>query len=322
MCHHYYTTNNCETLHLISPSQASFIGEDDFHDIKYDKMKRSSSVYRVYAEENNVKEMKGHHLMRYLQEMETGHDMDQGEGEHANEATAHDTDLKNGQHIDYIIHIYPSDDFEACYLTKQPKIFALAVLLVFLATVISFIIYDLLVERRQKKLLANAERSGKIVSSLFPAMVRDRLLRHSEADMTNDEEKKGVKNMFKTASDKHRLKKFMVHNQDSTSGDSETALSGNSPPIADLYNDTTVLFADIAGFTAWSSEREPTQVFQLLESLFCEFDAEARPMKVFKIETIGDCYVAVTGLPEPTANHAVIVSCIDSTLLFGQKRRY
>ena len=49
------------------------------------------------------------------------------------------------------------------------------------------------------------------------------------------------------------------------------------------------MFADIEGFTAWSSEREPAQVFQLLETLFKEFDTEAKRLGVFKVETIGDC---------------------------------
>jgi class 3 adenylate cyclase len=68
------------------------------------------------------------------------------------------------------------------------------------------------------------------------------------------------------------------------------------------------MFADISGFTAWSSEREPTQVFVLLETLYREFDALARKLGVFKVETIGDCYVAVTGLPEPSKDHAIVLA--------------
>lgn len=41
----------------------------------------------------------------------------------------------------------------------------------------------------------------------------------------------------------------------------------------------------IAGFTAWSSIREPTHVFLLLESIFQAFDEEARKAGVFKVET-------------------------------------
>ena len=50
--------------------------------------------------------------------------------------------------------------------------------------------------------------------------------------------------------------------------------------------------ADIAGFTAWSSQREPPQVFTLLETLYRSFDVIAGKLKVFKVETIGDCYMA------------------------------
>jgi class 3 adenylate cyclase len=63
-----------------------------------------------------------------------------------------------------------------------------------------------------------------------------------------------------------------------------------------LYPDATVMFADIAGFTSWSSVREPTQVFTLLET-HGAFDAIAKRRGVFKVETIGDSYVAVVGLP-------------------------
>ena len=51
------------------------------------------------------------------------------------------------------------------------------------------------------------------------------------------------------------------------------------------------MFADIVGFTAWSSMREPAQVFTLLETLYSAFDELANELGVFKVETIGDCYV-------------------------------
>jgi class 3 adenylate cyclase len=45
----------------------------------------------------------------------------------------------------------------------------------------------------------------------------------------------------------------------------------------------------------------------LLESIYSVYDSLAKKFKVFKVETIGDCYMAVTGLPEPCADHAVIM---------------
>ena len=59
-------------------------------------------------------------------------------------------------------------------------------------------------------------------------------------------------------------------------------------PIADLFPHCTVLFADISGFSAWSSERQPEQVFTLLESIFQTYDRIAKRRRVFKVETIGD----------------------------------
>lgn len=47
------------------------------------------------------------------------------------------------------------------------------------------------------------------------------------------------------------------------------------------------MFADIAGFTAWSSVREPSQVFTLLETVYHAFDTIAKRRRVFKVETVG-----------------------------------
>lgn len=70
-------------------------------------------------------------------------------------------------------------------------------------------------------------------------------------------------------------------------------------PIADLFPECTVMFADISGFTAWSSVREPTQVFKLLEAIYRGFDKLAKKRGVFKVETIGDCYVSSTRVEDP-----------------------
>ena len=68
------------------------------------------------------------------------------------------------------------------------------------------------------------------------------------------------------------------------------------------------MFADIVGFTAWSSAREPSQVFTLLETVYLAFDKIAKRKRVFKVETVGDCYVAVAGLPDPCPDHAVVMA--------------
>lgn len=50
------------------------------------------------------------------------------------------------------------------------------------------------------------------------------------------------------------------------------------------------MFADMEGFTAWSSQRDPISVFTLLETVYNAFDEIAAKKKVFKVETVGDCY--------------------------------
>ena len=66
----------------------------------------------------------------------------------------------------------------------------------------------------------------------------------------------------------------------------------NSEPAADLFEETTVMFADLAGFTTWSARKTPAQVFELLETIYSAFDSIAASRNVFKVETIGDCYLA------------------------------
>jgi class 3 adenylate cyclase len=53
---------------------------------------------------------------------------------------------------------------------------------------------------------------------------------------------------------------------------------------------------------------EPSLVFTLLETVYHAFDEIAKRRRVFKVETIGDCYVAVTGLPEPRKDHATVMA--------------
>ncbi len=74
--------------------------------------------------------------------------------------------------------------------------------------------------------------------------------------------------------------------------------------IADHFDDVTVLFADIVGFTPLSSGLPPQRVVELLDAVFSEFDQIAARYELEKIKTIGDCYMAVGGVPEPQENHA------------------
>lgn len=196
----------------------------------------------------------------------------------------------------YRVHIYPSQELYDQYNTDQPLIITGIIAIVFLFAIFMFMLYDRIVEHRQKIVLEKAAQSTAIVSSLFPKNVRERLM---------EENAKGNKQYMGT---KSRLK-GMMNNAASKEGGGEEDLEHIvvEEAIADLFPACTVFFSDIAGFTAWSSSREPCQVFTLLQTVYQAFDELAKRRRVFKVETIGDSYVAVTGLPDPQERHALIM---------------
>jgi guanylate cyclase len=74
--------------------------------------------------------------------------------------------------------------------------------------------------------------------------------------------------------------------------------------IAESYPETTVLFADLVGFTPWARRTDPARVVGFLDELFTRFDELAADAGVEKIKTVGDEYMAVAGAPVPRADHA------------------
>lgn len=78
--------------------------------------------------------------------------------------------------------------------------------------------------------------------------------------------------------------------------------------IADSFEDVTVLFADIVGFTELSSHIDPVELVELLNEIFSTFDALTDLHKLEKIKTIGDAYMVVGGLPTPREDHAEAVA--------------
>ena len=57
-----------------------------------------------------------------------------------------------------------------------------------------------------------------------------------------------------------------------------------------------MLYADIVGFTAYSSCHTPPEVVELISHLFTSFDKECNALKLYKVYTIGDCYVVMSFL--------------------------
>ncbi len=80
-------------------------------------------------------------------------------------------------------------------------------------------------------------------------------------------------------------------------------LKASDERIADRFEEVTVMFADIVGFTELASAMPARDVVALLDELFTRFDVAAQELKIEKIKTIGDAYMAVCGLPEACVDH-------------------
>ncbi len=78
--------------------------------------------------------------------------------------------------------------------------------------------------------------------------------------------------------------------------------------IADSFDEVTVLFADLVGFTELASRLSPTQLVELLNQIFSAFDELSQGYGLEKIKTIGDAYMVVGGLPKPRKDHAEAVA--------------
>jgi adenylate cyclase len=82
--------------------------------------------------------------------------------------------------------------------------------------------------------------------------------------------------------------------------------------IAESYPATTVVFADIVGFTPWAQRTNPARVVALLDDLFSRFDTVAAEHGIEKIKTVGDAYMAAAGAPQARSDHA------EAAVAFGQ----
>jgi adenylate cyclase len=80
-------------------------------------------------------------------------------------------------------------------------------------------------------------------------------------------------------------------------------LKAGETQIADSFDDATVLFADLVGFTRLVDTMPPDHLIQMLNKIFSMFDDISEQHNVEKIKTIGDSYMAVGGIPRSSAHH-------------------
>jgi len=141
-------------------------------------------------------------------------------------------------HCVYSFYLYSSEEYESASETDLPVIFAVAVGVIFITMALTFLVYDRFVHRRNMKVVDAASKSNQIINTLFPQQVRDRLFADKSDDDANVGTKSKLMNMMNSGD-------FAVGASSDDEVDDD--IMYKTKPIADLFPETTILFADIAG---------------------------------------------------------------------------
>ncbi len=110
-------------------------------------------------------------------------------------------------------------------------------------------------------------------------------------------------------------------------GRAEVAADTFTELIADRYEEVTVLFADLVGFTRFGELVSAEVLVEILNEIFTRFDAIADARGLEKIKTIGDAYMAAAGIPIAVADHAqraaqMALDMLDAMEQFNEHRKY
>ena len=94
-------------------------------------------------------------------------------------------------------------------------------------------------------------------------------------------------------------------------------LNNGETMIANRFDNVSILFGDLVGFTRLSARTEPNQLLKYLNTLFSRFDELAGTFGVEKIKMMGDAYMVVSGVPEARENHAEAMADMALAMLDG-----
>jgi hypothetical protein len=193
------------------------LGKNDHHDTKYDRYRKTHSINEVVAGYQG----------RY-----SGVSLDE-------------------ELCPFTMQIYPSEIYYSRYTSHDPIRFALSVVGIFLFVTFVFFLYDQHVEKRQRYVLSSATRSSAIVSSLFPSEVRNQMLERYEIPNNNNNINRNHRRDSNNSSS--YTSSIPQHYDIGHDGSFDAVdLHRSAPANASLYPNTTIFFADLAGFTAWS----------------------------------------------------------------------
>merc|ERR1719440_2122537 len=102
------------------------------------------------------------------------------------------------------------------------------------------------------------------------------------------------------------------------------SLKRNEAVEPQFFENVTVIFAEVCRFGDLCAELEPTLVVEVFNVIFSEFDRLSDLLRVYKVETVGQVYMAVVGCPEPITNHADVaahfaLACLEGLRGLGEQ---
>ena len=91
--------------------------------------------------------------------------------------------------------------------------------------------------------------------------------------------------------------------------------------IPQRFDEASVLMLDFVGFTDMAISRDPTKLISELNDIFTGFDRITEQFGCERLKTMGDAYVAVSGMPEPNPDHARNIAEVALRMVRFLKRR-
>lgn len=180
----------------------------------------------------------------------------------------------------------PQDEFIAASFPLQQTIFVIGALGISLSGRYLFETHSRIDFILCRTLFFESERSDRLLRNILPEQVIQHL---------------------KDNDDNQHRHQFIQHQRRESRASSRVRASAASVPlgIAEAHDKVTILFADVCNFTTFSSHITPEELVLFLNELFTCFDDIAEETGLEKIKTIGDAYLAISGIPDPNPNHVV-----------------
>lgn len=144
--------------------------------------------------------------------------------------------IRSSTSCNYVVQIFASNEFRSQMESDGPLIFTAVIAAVFVGTGLIFLAYVYLVSNRQSKVMAIAQSTSAIVASLFPATVRDQIMKNAEEEVNlRMSERKETKKALRRNSSRHSSRReTMQHIQRQRSQRPQA----KSKPIADLFTES------------------------------------------------------------------------------------